>query len=158
MDLEYSIRRAVVEDAAAMARHRARMFRDMGACTEEEAEALGAVSTAWFAGILGDGSYAGWVTVEEGRVVGGAGVHLREMGPVPGMLRVGRWGHIANVYVEPAHRGRGLARGMMRAILAWAEVEGIDRMTLAASDDGVALYRSLGFKATKEMELLRATG
>jgi len=41
----------------------------------------------------------------------------------------------------------------METILDWCASQGIDHVTLAASDEGKPLYESLGFKPTSEMKL-----
>jgi GNAT superfamily N-acetyltransferase len=56
--------------------------------------------------------------------------------------------YLAELYVVPARRGRGLGRALMQAAMELARREGADRMELGTSDDDVvarALYESLGF-------------
>lgn len=56
--------------------------------------------------------------------------------------------YLAELYVTPAHRGRGLGRSLMRAALVFARNRGADRMDLGTSESDVAaraLYESLGF-------------
>lgn len=47
---------------------------------------------------------------------------------------------------DPAHRRRGLGRAVLTALLAELASRGVDGADLNASDDGVHLYRSLGFR------------
>jgi GNAT superfamily N-acetyltransferase len=60
---------------------------------------------------------------------------------------------IVNVYTEPAHRRRGLARRLMVAMLDWLREQGYGTVSLHASDYGRPLYESLGFAATNEMRM-----
>ncbi len=56
--------------------------------------------------------------------------------------------YLAELYVAPERRGRGLGRALMDAVLDVARSEGADRMDLGTSEDDVAarrLYESLGF-------------
>jgi ribosomal protein S18 acetylase RimI-like enzyme len=56
--------------------------------------------------------------------------------------------YVAELYVVPALRGRGLGRALMETALEVARREGADRIELGTSDDDVAargLYESLGF-------------
>jgi ribosomal protein S18 acetylase RimI-like enzyme len=56
--------------------------------------------------------------------------------------------YLAELYVVPARRGRGLGRALMDAAIAVARDAGADRMELGTSEDDVAaraLYESLGF-------------
>jgi GNAT superfamily N-acetyltransferase len=51
---------------------------------------------------------------------------------------------LADVYVLPAYRGRGLARWMLECVLAHPELQGLRRWLLATRD-AHELYRKLGF-------------
>jgi GNAT superfamily N-acetyltransferase len=153
----YTIRPAMPADATVIAQHRVGMFRDMG---EIPTEALGAqllaesttALTAW----LSDQSYLGWLAVDDaGDVIAGAGVHIK-----PQLPRISRDGArvvtaplplAVNVYTEPAWRGRGIARALMKVLMEWATEQGADRLVLHASDAGRPLYLSLEFEATNEM-------
>jgi ribosomal protein S18 acetylase RimI-like enzyme len=56
--------------------------------------------------------------------------------------------YLAELYVVPAQRGRGLGRALMLAAMELARERGADHMDLGTSDDDVAaraLYESLGF-------------
>ena len=56
--------------------------------------------------------------------------------------------YLAELYVAPQRRGRGLGRALMEAAIELARREGADRMDLGTSEDDVAaraLYESLGF-------------
>jgi GNAT superfamily N-acetyltransferase len=147
------IRLAEPSDAATIARHRALIFRDMGEITDREVEAIFSASTPWLQDLLEKQEYAGWLVIDEHDIVGGGGVILRETGPAPGCNRVGRWGHIANIYIDPAHRRRGLGRLLMQHILQWTKSNQLDRITLTPSNEGRSLYESLGFISTAEMKL-----
>jgi GNAT superfamily N-acetyltransferase len=86
-------------------------------------------------------------------VVAGGGLIVRRLLPRPGNLQGGAEGYILNVYTEPEHRRRGLARELMEVILAWCRENHIARITLHASEEGRALYEGLGFVPTDEMRL-----
>ena len=53
--------------------------------------------------------------------------------------------YLADVYVLEEHRGRGLSRRMMDAIMAHPELQGLRRMMLATRD-AHGLYAKFGFK------------
>jgi ribosomal protein S18 acetylase RimI-like enzyme len=56
--------------------------------------------------------------------------------------------YLAELYVVPSHRGRGLGRALMNAAMDLARREGADYMDLGTSEADVAaraLYESLGF-------------
>src|SRR5438309_1564083 len=150
LSMEYVIRPTGKSDAPIIAQQRAAMFRDMGAVSQHESELLRNASEPWLAELLNNGDYVGWL-VEHGKaVVAGGGIIVRESAPVPGCYRVGRWARIVNVYTDPGHRRRGLARRLMNTMLDWCASHEMDHVTLAASGEGRPLYESLGFKSTNE--------
>ena len=56
--------------------------------------------------------------------------------------------YLAELYVAPGRRGRGLGRALMHAAIDHARRHGADSMDLGTSEDDVAaraLYESLGF-------------
>jgi ribosomal protein S18 acetylase RimI-like enzyme len=56
--------------------------------------------------------------------------------------------HLAELYVAPDRRGRGLGRALMEAAIELAREEGADYMDLGTGEDDIAaraLYESLGF-------------
>ena len=147
----YTLRSATPADVHAVARHRVAMFRDMGVLPEAEAPALEASSAEFLARAMQAGQYQGWVAEHAGAVIGGAGVVLRPLLPRPGHLDGGVEAYVLNVYTEPGHRRRGVARALMATVLVWCEEKAIARVTLHASDEGRPLYLSLGFASTNEM-------
>lgn len=153
------IRRAQVPDVPTLARHRVEMFRDMGVLADDLAAPLLATTRERLPGLMEEGIYLGWVAEkEEGDgIVAGIGVHLRPVLPRPGLLGSGvpgvveREALVLNAYTEPTHRRKGIARSLVREVLAWARSEGLTRVVLHASDDGRPLYEQLGFVQTNEM-------
>lgn len=60
-------------------------------------------------------------------------------------------GELKRVYVSPSHRGKGVAREMMRAVERDAAAAGIGRLVLETGPmqpAAVALYRGLGYSDT----------
>lgn len=54
--------------------------------------------------------------------------------------------YLSDVFVVEQHRGKGLSKWLIQAILAHPELQGIRRMLLATSD-AHGLYQQFGFKA-----------
>lgn len=128
------------------------MFADMGSGDREALDAMEATSRPLFAGALVDGSYRGWLAEEAGRVVAGGGVIVLPYHSSPRDARPRRaW--IVNMYTERSHRRRGLARRLMEEMIRWCRAQRMTAVYLHASDEGRALYESLGFTPTNEMSL-----
>lgn len=52
--------------------------------------------------------YLGWLVEFEEQIIGGGGIILRRLLPHPGTLYISYEVYILNVYIEPAHRRRGV--------------------------------------------------
>ena len=154
---KYVIRQATVGDAATIAHHRVSMFRDMGQVpTDALAAELREKSTFALDALLREGSYVGWLAVDESsRVRAGVGAHVK-----PQLPRISHDGVVVvtmavplvvNVYTDPELRGQGIARALMDTLMSWATFQGFDRVFLHASEFGRPLYQSLGFVPSNEM-------
>jgi len=125
----------------------------MGEREREALDAMEASSRPLFARGLADGTYRGWLAQEEGgRVVAGGGIivltyHSSPRDPKPQRA----W--IVNMYTEREYRRRGLARRLMEEMIRWCRAQRMTTVYLHASDEGRALYESLGFTPTNEMRL-----
>ncbi|MBE1487655.1 GNAT family N-acetyltransferase [Plantactinospora soyae] len=67
------------------------------------------------------------------------------------LARAGEFGIVDKVETEPAHRRRGLGSVVMRALGDRAAARGMRTGILVATDDGRALYRSLGWTVRSEV-------
>lgn len=141
--MSYSIREATLNDSDALVRHRIAMFTDMG--VPLDAVALDSAFRVWLAETMTSGDYRAWlVEDEDGAIVGGGGMTILPWPPGPRYMGH-RLGFVYNVYVEHAHRRRGLATRIMEAIHAHCREHGIPFLALNASHDGLPLYREIGY-------------
>jgi GNAT superfamily N-acetyltransferase len=138
-----------------MVRHRIGMFADMG--TIIDAVQVEAAFRRWLVEMMPAGVYRAWVAEtsvdnptgdgSRGGIVSGGGTTILPWPPGPSWVG-GRIAYVYNVYTEPAHRRRGLARLIMDAIHDWCREQGILVVGLNASPDGLPLYDKLGYKPT----------
>jgi GNAT superfamily N-acetyltransferase len=63
------------------------------------------------------------------------------------------FGYLADVFVIPEHRGRGLSKALMRHILSHPDMLGLRRILLATKD-AHGLYEQFGFGPFKNPERL----
>jgi len=167
--------RLTPDDAWRYTRLRTRMLRDAPwAFAASEAEE-GALDPARFAKTLGEPDTAIFAieapepTSPVGGVTEGPSEDGRELIAAAGISRVSRpklshraevWG----VFVDPAYRGRGLARTLLTATidLARGRWPGVDYVDLGVSEGSPVarhLYESLGFRAWgREPESLEYNG
>lgn len=148
-----TLRRATLDDARTIARHRRSMFRDMGHHDEAALDAMMQRFLPWIEAKIASGDYLAWLAVSSGDiVVSGAGLWLMDW-PAHMVGSSARRGNILNVYTEPEFRHRGLARWLIEAAFHWCKANEIDCVILHASQQGRSLYESLGFQASNEMRI-----
>lgn len=145
--MAYVIRAASAADIPTIVLHRGRMFREMG--TACDYEAMAAACTRWYAEALPTGTYRGWMAEIDGRVIGGGGMIVVPWSPGPTRLNP-RMAWVYNVFVDPEHRGSGVARQLMDAMHAWCRDQGIERLALNATEAGARVYRGLGYSVVPE--------
>lgn len=133
----WTLRRVAPSDADQVAAHN---------CFRDDDLARRAAYAAWVKPRIGSGAYLGWFAVEDGAVVGGAGVSLLDWGPTrsnPG----GQMARVTSVFTADSHRRRGIARALMATALDHLRAAGINEVRLGATADARALYESIGFAA-----------
>ena len=126
-------------DAAVIAHHR----------SPSEADAAERpIYTAWVKAAIQRGLYLGFLALDGGRVIAGAGLILLEWGPSRGDPQPWR-GRIVNVWTHPDHRRQGLARELVARCLEAARERGATRLNLGTSAEARGLYEALGFTASR---------
>jgi ribosomal protein S18 acetylase RimI-like enzyme len=144
------VRNVGAEDLELICRHRQMMFQEAGF-------AAGLLRTmtdhfrSWLRPRLADGSYFGYLLVDAGRAVAGVGLMLIDWPPHPAHPVQDRRGYVLNVYVEPTHRRRGLAKQLMAMAEAEFARRGVQFAVLHATETGRPLYQRNGWSQTSEM-------
>ena len=103
----------------------------------------------WLDGVVRGLDRFGHLTVSEadGQVVGFAHAMVKL---APEHLGGARIGHIAHVFVAPAHRRSGIARELVASLHAWLnakQVTSIELQVVHHNEVGLAFWRSLGYGA-----------
>ncbi len=61
------------------------------------------------------------------------------------------YGHVYDVFVDAAHRSRGVGEALVNAALEWCRTRRVDRVELythARNDPGLRFWRRMGFETT----------
>ena len=132
-------------------RHRKAMFADMRDAAETVLEEMAQNFEPWVRRMIAADKYAGWITRDDEREVGSAGLLILDWAPHFLDQRCGQRGYILNVFVEPEYRGRGIAKALTLQCMAEAKRRGIGVVALHASRKGQPVYEKLGFKTSNEM-------
>lgn len=150
--LKIEVREATIADIPEILRHRRHMYEDMQYTDAVALDAAIAMTEPYLRRAMSDGSFRAWLACDADQVVAGGAVLISPWPAHPYDLECRR-ATILNVYTDPSHRRRGIARQLMQTIIAWCNDQGFARVTLHASDEGRRLYESLGFEPSNEMRL-----
>lgn len=147
----YTVRRATSVDIPILVHHRAAMFGEMG--EEGDYPTMRDKFAEWLERTIPAEVYRAWVVCDEGGVVvAGCGLILMDRAPNPSNMTPYS-AYVYNVFVEPEHRQRGLARRLMEEIHTWCRANHIGLVSLHASSFGKHLYETMGYKVSNEMRL-----
>ncbi|GAA1258062.1 GNAT family N-acetyltransferase [Pseudonocardia aurantiaca] len=123
-------------------------FRTDGAPPVEERAAFEPRFRKEVAAALADGTWLAWVAEVDGLVVGH--VYGARIAKLPNPVDEAETHlYISNLYVRPEHRGRGLAKDLLDAVLA--DGDEVDATILWARPGTEGLYRRYGFTASPEI-------
>lgn len=151
--MSYLIREATLADIPAILRHRQAMFVEMGQRGDDEE--VNERFAFWLRQAMIRQEYFGWlIETVTGEIVAGGGLDLLPRPPSPLDLNE-QWAFVYNVYTEPPHRRRGLARQLMSTIHQWCRDRGLKTVGLNASELARPLYESLGYRRPDTLMILK---
>ena len=143
-------RRATVDDVPELIRLRQLMFVSMGHGSVGDDGGWQESCAAHLERALRDGRTLAAFVVDApgvpGLAAGGIGTITQRL-PGPGRPN-GLVGHIASMSTDPRWRRQGHARRVLHGLLDWFEAEGASLVDLSASEEGLGLYLSEGFRST----------
>jgi len=141
-----NIRTATIADVDELTELRLAFLAEVRGLDRETLRGSFAAATAEFLrSSLASGALHCWVAEEDDRAVGLVAVIRNLVPPRPNQHRPYE-GYIINMYVQPSHRGRGVARALLETCLASRDQLAIARFTLHATAEGRPLYETLGFQ------------
>ncbi len=141
-----AIRSVGPDDLELICRHREEMFRDAGS-DEQLLPVMTQNFRPWLEPRLADGSYFGFIASCAGEPAGGVGLMLIDWPPHPLHPANDQRGYVLNLFVESAHRRKGLARRLMQLAEDELTRRGASLLILHATEKGRPLYSQLGWVA-----------
>lgn len=147
MDVVPVARRAGVEDAEELLRLRIVMLESV----DGEPVALGEWSERALAALrrrlpVPDGNLAAFVVdrpAGTGLAACAVGMFEERLGSPANPS--GLSGYVFSVATDPSYRRRGYSTACLNALLAWFAGNGVSKVALRASEDGLPMYEKLGF-------------
>jgi GNAT superfamily N-acetyltransferase len=140
------IRPVTPGDLDLVCRHREEMFRDAGTADVDLA-VMSQNFARWLKPRLASGAYFGFILTVDDEPAGGVGLMLIDWPPHPLHTTTDRRGYVLNLFIEPEHRRRGLARKLMQLAEDELSQRGVTFMVLHATEKGRPLYAELGWEA-----------
>ncbi|MCH3961933.1 MAG: GNAT family N-acetyltransferase [Solobacterium sp.] len=121
---------------------------DEGEISADDLKAMEKQLPVYFAKHLGHDLIA-YTAMDEDRIIACAFLLIIEKPANPHFIH-GRVGEIYNVYTIPEYQHHGIASELIRQIIVYAEGHELDRIDLAATEQGYGVYEKLGFIKKKE--------
>lgn len=150
----YSFRAARGSDVSTLVAHRHRMFSDLGGRSEAAIQRHDRRYRAWVRTRLARGAVVGVIAEDrQGKPVASGCVWFRDEQPRPETTRL-RSAYILSMYTAPSARRHGLARAIVRRLVAVVRRRGYGRVGLHASRFGRSIYEAEGFEPTNDMRLV----
>ncbi len=94
---------------------------------------------------LAAGTYVSWLAFDGDKIVGTSGMSFAEKPPYF-TCPSGRVGILSSMYTDPNYRRMGIATQLLDRVVKEAKYHGCGTIYITASDMGVKLYESYGFK------------
>ncbi len=108
----------------------------------------------YFTTTLSDQSVITWIAEYENRIVSTGTLVLWHTPPTySGLGKKGMRGYILNMYTEKAFRKKGIATIILDKLINEAKALNLEYVHLHSTEDGIRIYRKLGFEDTKFPEL-----
>lgn len=94
---------------------------------------------------LAAGTYVSWLAYDGDKIVGTSGMSFAEKPPYF-TCPSGKLGILSSMYTDPDYRRMGIATELLDRVVKEAKEYGCGTIYITASDMGVKLYESYGFK------------
>ena len=135
------IRKATIEDVGLLSEVRKLQLIDEGISPDCD---IDPELSAFFKKWLVSDNFLQLIAEENGKLLSTAAIVYYDL-PPSFTNKIGVRGYITNVYTVPEHRGKGLAKTLLKTLLDDAKSRGIKKIWLGASKLGRPLYEKLGF-------------
>lgn len=153
MNLEY--RKGSVEDSKVLAKYRVEFLNEvMGIDEHKDSQQLESELFDFFEKHIGDGSLIVWLAEDDRKIVATSSLVIWNVPLGYGGLGCqGRRGYILNMYTIDGYRKKGIGSELLNKLIDEAKSLKLEFVSLHATNDGLGVYKKLGFKEPQFPEL-----
>lgn len=153
-ELNIAIREANQNEDSLIARHFYQMWRDNDVPSESIRSDCLETTLQFINNARQDSLYKAFIAEVDDVAIASASCQIFA-GLYPQVLAENyrKYGYIWGVYVEPAYRGKGIAKQLTNMAIAYLKSLDCTQVILHASPSGKPVYTSLGFSESNEMRL-----
>ena len=152
---EIIYRRATVKDANAMSNLRVRFLKELFHHPfDKESDNLRKDLYEYFLESIPKSDFVAYLAEYRGKIIGTSGMVIWRRPPKYG-IKQGRSGYILNMYTLPEARKKGICTRLLHELIKEAKALGLTHLHLHSSEEGMSIYRKIGFidPLQKELEL-----
>ena len=149
----WTIRRATLDDIDVLTDLRQRFLEEIGYGSDAVPNAV----RSYLTGAIPTGDFVAFVAESDGQIIATSGVQVFQKPPHARNLS-GKEGFVLNMFTLPEWRGRGIATGLMEKIMVFVREEGATCIRLHTSEDGLGIYKKLGFRPDNSEMVLYLNG
>lgn len=140
--MEISYRKLTEDDLDVFIKMRITQLREEGAT--EDINLVPALKD-YYHRHLSDGTFVSWLALDGDKIIGTSGMSFVEKPPYFS-CPTGRIGLLSSMFTDPDYRRMGIAKELLGRVVDEARNYGCGAVQITASDMGVKLYTSFGFK------------
>lgn len=148
-------RKATLKDVETLAKLRVAFINEVFNIEEnKDSDQLRKELAKYFTATISDQSVIAWIAEYENRIVSTSTIVIWHAPPTyTGLGKEGRRGYILNMYTAKEFRKKGIASVLLDKLIAEAKALDLEYVHLHASEDGIGIYKKLGFENSKFPEL-----
>lgn len=142
---EIRLRKASIRDISLLIEYRIIFLTETyGPRSPEKITLLQKSLTDYFSRAFENKTFIAWIAEYDEKPVGFSGLVIREQ---PGNFETisGRTGYILNMFTLREFRSNGICNMLFEKLLGEANILGLDKVELHATNDGESVYRQFGF-------------
>jgi GNAT superfamily N-acetyltransferase len=152
-DITY--RKATVKDAQKLARYRVDFLNEVYKTNDDVvSKALYNELVIYFNQSFEENSLISWIAEHEQKIISTSGLVVWKI-PLSfaSLGKHGRRGYILNMFTLKAYRKKGIASVLMNKLVDEAKQLNLEYLHLHTTDDGIRIYKKLGFNEPEIPEL-----